>query len=467
MSKADFFKAAVIRSVLIVFIIYWTSGSSYSAVSLKTEALLLPGNSSSKFTSSEEFVLHTKNSGTCLTEQCHIEFTSRGGKIHEPVSSGKCAECHNAALYPNKFGLELNQRDSCSNCHKNMEQEIQMSKSIHGPIKNGDCSSCHDPHDSDQPFLLRQSYNELCMSCHKLASFNDKPFLHKPVKDGNCGLCHDPHASNFKARLIDVGFNLCLTCHEKMITGMTDNYVHEPILKSGCGACHDSHAGNNKLRLKSDSNELCFTCHKDKKIEIEHYAQKHEPAFKGQCISCHSPHFSNIKYLIKDRIDTLCYNCHKESRKWKERKFKHGPVVQGNCTACHNPHGSDNAFILRLPFPHKFYSEYERGKYSLCFLCHIEVLVTTEATETITNFRNGQKNLHKLHVKQKKGRTCRACHDVHASDQEGRIRVSVPFGNYEMELQYSKTNTGGSCIPGCHREMSYDRINSVNNEFLE
>jgi predicted CXXCH cytochrome family protein len=184
MSRSDFFKTAVISSVLIVFIVLWTSGSSYSVVSMKPEASLLSGNLSSKFTSSDEFVLHTNNSGSCLTEQCHIEFQGRGWGIHEPVSSGKCAECHNAILYPNKFGLERNQRNSCANCHKNMEQEIRSSKSVHGPIKNGDCTSCHDPHDSDQPFLLRQSYNELCVSCHKLASFSDKRFLHKPVKDG-------------------------------------------------------------------------------------------------------------------------------------------------------------------------------------------------------------------------------------------------------------------------------------------
>ena len=135
MSRSDFFKAAVLSSVLIIFIFHWTSGSSYSAVSQETESSLLSSNPSSKFTSSEEFVLHTKNYGTCLTEQCHIEFKNKRGKIHEPVSSGKCSECHNAGLYPNKFGLERNQRNSCSNCHKNMEREIQSSKSVHGPKK--------------------------------------------------------------------------------------------------------------------------------------------------------------------------------------------------------------------------------------------------------------------------------------------------------------------------------------------
>jgi predicted CXXCH cytochrome family protein len=248
-----------------------------------------------------------------------------------------------------------------------------------------------------------------------------------------------------------------------MVTGMTEKHIHEPILKSGCSDCHDPHSGTDKLRLKKPINEICFSCHEEKKIEVEQYMKKHKPAVEGRCTACHSPHYSGTKHLLKDKSDSLCYNCHKAEGAWKERRFKHGPVVQGNCTACHNPHGSDNAFILRLPFPHKFYSEYEKGKYSLCFLCHIESLVTAETAESITKFRNGDVNLHRLHVKQKKGRTCRACHDVHASNQEGRIRDSFPFGSFEMPMIYSKTKTGGSCVPGCHREKAYDRLKTIDN----
>jgi predicted CXXCH cytochrome family protein len=246
-----------------------------------------------------------------------------------------------------------------------------------------------------------------------------------------------------------------------MVEGMSMKYVHTTILKSGCSGCHDPHSGGNKYRLKADIQQLCFDCHKRKKDEVSQYKQKHKPAYEGHCITCHSPHYSENKNLLLDKIDTLCYNCHKDNKIWKERRFLHGPVAQGNCTACHNPHGSDNAFILRLSFPHKFYAKYEKGKYSLCFLCHKEALVSEEKTETATSFRNGDKNLHKLHVYQNKGRTCRACHDVHASDQEGRIRAEFPFGMMKIQLIYSKTKTGGNCIPGCHKERSYDRITMV------
>ncbi len=416
---------------------------------------------SSKFTSSAEYLSHIKGSASCLTQQCHTEFMDQSKYIHSPVFQGKCKECHSAEAYPIKFGLELDQRTTCSRCHKVMEKEINSNTFVHGPIRNGDCASCHDPHQSVQPFLLRQSYTKLCVSCHKQERLFTGGNIHKPAKDGNCGLCHDPHASNYEYHLVDIGANLCMICHENMITGMSRKYIHTPIIKSGCNGCHEPHASTHTLQLKSSKDQICFTCHEEKKKEVEQYTRRHAPAYEGRCLACHSPHYSEDKHLLIDKIDTLCFNCHEETNTWREKRFKHGPVVQGNCTACHNPHGSDNVFILRLPFPHTFYSAYEKGKYGLCFLCHVESLVTVEKTTSITRFRNGETNLHRLHVKQKKGRTCRACHDVHASEQEGRIRDSFLFGTIEIDFEYVKTDTGGSCLAGCHKERSYDRINRV------
>jgi hypothetical protein len=117
-----------------------------------------------------------------------------------------------------------------------------------------------------------------------------------------------------------------------------------------------------------------------------------------------------------------------------------------------------------MAFPHKFYTPYEKGKYSLCFQCHKEALVTVEETRTVTSFRNGEKKLHAFHVKQKKGRTCRACHDIHASDIEHHLREDVMFGSYSMPIEYFKTETGGSCMPGCHKERGYDREKMIINK---
>ncbi|RJQ43556.1 MAG: hypothetical protein C4538_11850 [Nitrospiraceae bacterium] len=413
------------------------------------------------FTSQEEYLSHVQGPAACVSQQCHEKFTAGTGKsLHEPVDKGICFECHRKKSYSGRYGIDADQRETCTRCHNNIKDKIESSTSVHSPIMNGSCTSCHDPHQSAWTYLLKQSYSELCSSCHK-ATRLFSGVIHKPVRDGNCGICHDPHASNYKHRLVDAGVNLCFICHKEMVQGMSRKYIHAPIIQSGCSACHDPHSGNHEFRLKTSSDQLCFTCHEATLHEIEQSAQKHEPARSGKCTSCHSPHYSESRHLLLDSIDTLCYRCHKESSQWKKRRFLHGPVAQGNCVACHNPHGSDNAFILRLPFPGKFYAEYKKGVYNLCFLCHKESLMTLETTETVTRFRNGPVNLHRLHVYQQKGRTCRACHDVHASDQDGRIRDEFPFGQVSIRLEYKKTKTGGSCLSGCHKERSYDRVNRV------
>jgi hypothetical protein len=39
------------------------------------------------------------------------------------------------------------------------------------------------------------------------------------------------------------------------------------------------------------------------------------------------------------------------------------------------------------------------------------------------------------------------------------IADSVPFGKWSLPLKFVKTETGGSCAPGCHKPQSYDRKN--------
>ena len=86
----------------------------------------------------------------------------------------------------------------------------------------------------------------------------------------------------------------------------------------------------------------------------------------------------------------------------------------------------------------------------------------SEKTTGLTNFRNGQANLHFMHVnKTEKGRSCRACHNVHASPNDLHIRDSVPYGSWNMPINYKKSADGGSCSPGCHKPYTYDRKNAV------
>jgi predicted CXXCH cytochrome family protein len=143
-------------------------------------------------------------------------------------------------------------------------------------------------------------------------------------------------------------------------------------------------------------------------------------------------------------------------------KSLHGPIAQQNCSACHQIHGSDQFRLLVQEYPPTFYAPFKEENYALCFACHERSLVLEPKTTALTGFRNGDMNLHFVHVnRETKGRTCRACHETHASDKEKHIRNSVPFGKWEMPIEFAKTDTGGSCAPGCHVPYRYDRAKPV------
>ena len=103
---------------------------------------------------------------------------------------------------------------------------------------------------------------------------------------------------------------------------------------------------------------------------------------------------------------------------------------------------------------------YQEENYSLCFECHNSQFARNQETLTLTDFRDGSQNLHFLHVnKDIKGRTCKACHQVHASDQEKHIRRSVPYGSidWDLPITFTKSEDGGTCQVGCHSPKGYSR----------
>ncbi len=140
----------------------------------------------------------------------------------------------------------------------------------------------------------------------------------------------------------------------------------------------------------------------------------------------------------------------------------HGPVGQKDCRGCHSIHGSEHFRLLAKEYPPQFYAPFSKDNYELCFSCHPESLVLTRETDNLTNFRNGNLNLHYLHVnKSRRGRTCRSCHATHASNLPKHIRASVPYGKWELPVGFTKSETGGNCKSGCHLPKDYDRNSPV------
>ncbi|MBI5100775.1 MAG: hypothetical protein HZB33_02900 [Nitrospirae bacterium] len=408
---------------------------------------------------------------TCITDKCHASM-GKAKFVHGPVAVGECLSCHERKA-KHSFQPITNVGELCYRCH----DRVDSKKGVHKPVKDGSCTKCHDPHQSPFKFQLRAEGTNLCFLCHnkKLA---DGKFVHGPVAVGGCSMCHNPHQTDFPKMLNARGNDVCFQCHtDKAEAFKGKKFVHNPV-QDNCINCHSPHAGEYKFNFSSEgSMDLCFNCHSDKKEWIAAVKVKHGGLETDRkCLACHDPHVSDFpKQLVKQPVDTcmLCHNKPLDTPEGKivdmkeylsKNKEHHGPILQGDCSSCHNTHGSDNFRILRKYYPPLFYAPFDPKNYELCFNCHERTLVQDAKTTTLTGFRNGDQNLHFVHVnKQVKGRTCRACHDAHATNNPKHIRNAVPFGAWGLPVGFQQSANGGACLPGCHQKFEYDRIKGVKN----
>jgi predicted CXXCH cytochrome family protein len=405
-------------------------------------------------------------SGSCVTSQCHAKM-GKAKYVHGPAAVGQCEFCHQPVA-KHKFKPIKDVAKLCYQCH---DKKDEM-KTVHPPVKAGECTSCHDPHQSPYKFQLRAAGEDLCFLCHDKKKITGGKYVHDPVAAGGCSTCHDPHESNFPKMLPASGNDVCFQCHtDKQEEFKNAKFVHPPVADA-CVNCHSPHSTNYPNNLLAQGNrDLCFTCHDDKKTEVEEATVKHGGLDTDKkCLACHDPHFSKYAKMLKKQPEALCLSCHDRTygqgkdqianikEVLDKNEYKHGPILEKDCSACHNPHGSKFFRILRSYFPPVFYSSYDPKNYSLCFMCHEKTIASQKFTTTLTNFRNGDLNLHYVHVnKPVKGRTCRACHNPHATNNPKHIRDSVPFGKWNLPINYTKTKTGGQCQPGCHQLFRYDR----------
>ncbi len=409
-------------------------------------------------------------SKTCAKE-CHKEITHRKS-LHRPAQDN-CESCHvQGNPEEHKFFLVTKTKEElCRKCHTLPHQNVE-----HPPVRDGKCFECHDPHGSEYPHLLRADpRRELCTRCHSQTVGQSK-FVHGPVAFGACVICHRPHGSSEPKLLSAPPREMCLTCHPE-VQGKTGTHGHK-ALEEGCTRCHDAHASDHKYQLREVAPKLCLQCHEEKMHTMIGSAKTVHGALtvEGGCSVCHSPHYSALPGLQRGTQPGICLECHNQPTKTADgttltnigellatNPDHHGPIREGACTACHNPHAGDRFRLLVQDYPQEFYAPFKIENFQLCFSCHIADLVLKQNGRGLTQFRNGEKNLHFVHVNQQKGRTCRSCHEVHASKRASHIREAVPFGSsgWMLEINFQPNAEGGSCAPGCHTQKSYVRGDSV------
>jgi len=367
-------------------------------------------------------------------------------------------------------------------CHATMGKNT----SVHKPVQEGICTGCHevaeDPlkatkHPDHLVITLVRKGADLCARCHEPK--NRKGVVHAPLKNGECATCHDPHQSAHKGLLKEDERSLCFRCHKKQEEALkTGTVVHAPV-KQSCVKCHDPHESAAACLLNAPVPDVCSSCHPKIAALGPRAFTKHGPMNdQKSCLNCHDPHVAAQPGLLLTSERALCLACHNREMVSATGKIKDlkafldangggkGPLKGKPCNTCHDPHGADYWRLLKKYYVSSFYIPYSDAQYSLCFSCHnreaFKVLKITKANATLTNFRDGSKNLHFVHVnKIDKGRTCRACHEVCAECQSSglpkHVKKSVAFSGWNMPLNYTPTANGGSCAPGCHGEKLYQR----------
>jgi predicted CXXCH cytochrome family protein len=405
---------------------------------------------------------------TCIEFGCHADVQVQAF-VHDPVAKGMCNPCHvQSQVNTHEFRLSFAKEQLCRACHI-----VTLKNHVHQPVGEGRCTDCHDPHQSQFHLLLRADPSkDLCLTCHADDAFLKKQHVHGPVAMGSCILCHDSHSSWKPKLLVAQGDALCATCHEGVRhRDQQARHVHPPVA-ADCEKCHDPHSSDFPKQMRDEDRKFCVSCHEEIGQLIATSPVVHGAVTDQQgCRNCHAGHSSSLPTLLKSSLLDTCLGCHKEEitlpsgrrvanlgALLKQNPNHHGPIRQADCSACHNPHASALPNLLTEAYPPLFYAPFNADNYKLCFTCHRSELASVQDGRGVTEFRQGDLNLHYVHVSRpSKGRTCRACHAVHASKSHAHISETVPYGNWKYDVKFELKANGGSCAPACHAAKSYDR----------
>ncbi|MHC5003906.1 MAG: cytochrome c3 family protein [Planctomycetota bacterium] len=411
----------------------------------------------------------TAHTETCVSASCHADLVQQDF-VHAPTARQKCLACHlEDEPREHRFRLAEHPDGLCASCHVKRHRTY-----VHEPLRQGQCTGCHDPHGGDRRLFLHEDPTAgLCLECHQEHGGAGAAFVHGPVATGACILCHEAHSSWQPALLTEDPQQLCGRCHADVFAAAAEARHHHPPVSRDCLACHDAHASDVPSQLRQEAPELCYSCHGEIREAVAELPVVHgaltEPA---GCRRCHEAHGSELPKLQAQSQTRLCLECHDRvltatdgrtipnmAALLSDNPNHHGPVRDGACSACHLPHAADHRQLLRKAYPADFYADYEPARYELCFDCHIADMVTSSHGPGLTRFRDGDVNLHWLHVNRERGRTCRACHEVHASSNPFHMRDSVPYGTsgWSLDINFLAADDGGSCSPGCHELKAYAR----------
>lgn len=281
---------------------------------------------------------------------------------------------------------------------------------------------------------------DTCGDCHRESEVAEgRRSVHSPFETKDCGACHLDHGDEERLVLAGSGNALCERCHDLSGPGLLAAHRGISGPRASCLACHDPHSSRLTALLRPG---------------------RHRPLAFGKCNSCHRFDGRLHGATVRD----LCLSCH--DREEYSRPFVHSPVEEGECLACHDPHGSPfRALLLAGYSARRWVTEGEKD-YGLCLDCH-EGETFSEPVGEATEFRNGRRNMHRLHVEGEegggkvapdRGLACRNCHEVHSSTWPRLIRRELDCGGVPcLMLEFRSLPQGGECAVSCHGTKAYSR----------
>lgn len=323
-------------------------------------------------------------------------------------------------------------------------------------LKGYTCLNCHHPHGSRNARLVALNLNnsldsseeKLCLACHRsggpagaadIASELQRANVH-PVQKAtglHSSLEDFSSLSYFKAPLNSRRHAECTDCHNPHFSSIATASAPAASGKlKGVGGVNKDGKAIKSIRFEY---ELCFKCHSSYAIL---------PPGQGDKLSEFSQ--ANGSY---HPVVGLGKNRNIRTGAWVSPWSSESLVY---CSSCHGSdsggpgvHGSSYPQILRRPY------EREGGSDSgeICFACHNYSTYVGESPSADTRFAAHYQMTGKANL------SCQACHLTHGSRQPHLMADSFTVGNVTRKLNYSHSDTGGSCSPspdsGCHQLRSY------------
>ena len=335
-----------------------------------------------------------------------------------------CADCHSP------FG-KTTQKALCLNCHKDVQNDIELSRGFHGhsqQVKEQDCKNCHAEHKGRDAHLVLFDKTTFPhdQTNFKLQGAHANPSV----------TCDECHLAGKKFRDISPD---CFSCHQK------DDH-HNGQLGKDCASCHSEKSWKEAHYDHSKTKFPLTGKHKEVQCALCHVNAKYKGT-QAACINCHS-----INDVHADTKRTSCDKCHTTENWHQKVPFDHEKETgfslkdghgKAKCEDCHNNLIFKAAKGSKCVDCHQTDDVHHGHNGNMCNNCH------TVSSWKKTTFDHDKNTKFKLLGKHKEAQ----CDDCHKRDVANQ-KLSMVCASCHQADDVHKGGLGKNCQE-CHNEKGW------------